>query len=108
MKITMKKSDFIEDENGRPVDFPPTELTLPRQIADQREAAQVEKAAQVADISVKVFMASNVAMTVFLTAILVFVWGMINGMQVISLTCLFEVRLPPNIFSVNLQILKLA
>jgi hypothetical protein len=37
-----------------------------------------------------------------------FLWGMINGLQLIALTCLFKIRLPSNVMSVNIEILKIA
>lgn len=53
-------------------------------------------------------MVGNAGLTVFLTTVIFLLWGMINGMQVISLTCLFSVRLPINVFTVSNKISKLA
>lgn len=33
---------------------------------------------------------------------------MINGMQIISLTCLFYIRLPVNVYALNMQLLNIA
>jgi len=51
---------------------------------------------------------SNLVLTVFASIAMYFLWGMINGLQLIALTCLFKIRLPSNVMSVNIEILKIA
>ena len=50
--------------------------------------------------------AGNIVVTIFATAAIYYLWGMINGMQIISLTCLFRVRLPVNVYTINMAIMK--
>ena len=47
-------------------------------------------------------------MTAFTSIVIYYLWGMINSLQLIALTCLFKIRLPANIFAFNKEILKLA
>ena len=47
-------------------------------------------------------------LTIFTSAILCYVWGIVNGLQIIAMTCLFRIRLPANVQIVFVEILKLA
>ena len=106
--MNLINDDYLVGVNSKQVDFERLVITLPRQIASATEAAAVEFAAQTVDGGMKAVMAGNLALTIFFTAVIYFLWGMINGMQVISLTSLFRVRLPPNVYTVMIQILKLS
>jgi hypothetical protein len=53
-------------------------------------------------------MSGNIFMTIFFSLILVYLWGMINGLQLVALTCLFSVNLPPVLNAVNTQLMKLS
>ena len=47
-------------------------------------------------------------MKVFTSAILIYLWGLINGLQLNAMTCLFKIRLPTNVQTTFIQIMKLA
>jgi len=56
----------------------------------------------------RVFVSSNLLLTIFSSILIAYLWGMINGLQIIAMTCLFKVRLPNNVLVVNVEILKIA
>ena len=47
-------------------------------------------------------------LTLFTSSILSYLWGIINGLQLIAMACLFRIRLPTNVQVVFIEILKLA
>jgi hypothetical protein len=81
---------------------------LPKQLASKAEAQAVAALASVVNSSLSVFFSSNMALTIFTSVIIFYLWGMINGLQLIAMTCLFRIRLPANVMSVMIEILKLA
>ena len=56
----------------------------------------------------KVFVSGNFLLTAFTSLVIYYLWGMINSLQIIALTCLFRIRLPANVLAFNIEILKLA
>jgi hypothetical protein len=55
-----------------------------------------------------VVFSSNIVLTIFLSTILGYVWGIVNGLQLITMTVLFRIRLPANVQVVFVELLKLA
>ena len=47
-------------------------------------------------------------LTLFTSTILCYLWGIVNGLQLITMTCLFRIRLPTNVQVVFVELLKLA
>ena len=60
------------------------------------------------EISLKVFFAATSVGSLFMSIIFTQLLGMINGLQIQALTCLFRIRLPSNAMSVMITILNLA
>ena len=60
------------------------------------------------DTALTAVFTSNIVLTAFASIAMYFLWGMINGLQLIALTCLFTIRLPANVMSVNIEILQVA
>ena len=58
--------------------------------------------------SLSAFFSGNLALTIFTSIVIFYLWGMINGLQLIAMTCLFRIRLPANVSSIMNEILKLA
>ena len=55
-----------------------------------------------------VVFSSNIILTIFTSAILGYLWGIVNGLQLITMTALFRIRLPANVQVVFVELLKLA
>ena len=72
------------------------------------EAEVVEKTRKAVDIVLKTALSGNLILTIFTSLVLIYLWSMINGLQVIALTCLFKVQLPANVEVVNTEILRFA
>ena len=53
-------------------------------------------------------MSGNFLLTIFTSSILCYLWGIVNGLQIITMTVLFRIRLPANVQVVFIEILKLA
>jgi hypothetical protein len=58
--------------------------------------------------SMKVFFGATSVSSIFLSGLFIYLMGMVNGMQIQSLTCLFKVRLPTNAMTIMVTILNLA
>lgn len=81
---------------------------MPKQIASETEAVVVQTLGSTMEMTLTAVFSSNLVLTVFASIAMYFLWGMINGLQLIALTCLFKIRLPSNVMSVNIEILKIA
>ncbi len=55
-----------------------------------------------------VVFSGNMVLTIFTSTILGYLWGVVNGLQLMAMTCLFRIRLPTNVQVVFVEILKLA
>ena len=58
--------------------------------------------------SMKVLFSASSVGSLFMSVLFTYLLGMINGMQIQALTCLFRIRLPSNAMAVMNMILKLA
>lgn len=58
--------------------------------------------------SMIVFFPTLTVESLFMSVLFTYLLGMINGMQIQALTCLFSIRLPSNAMAVMIMILKLA
>lgn len=56
----------------------------------------------------KVFFAATSVGSVLMSGLFIYLMGMVNGMQIQALTCLFRIRLPTNAMSIMIMILNLA
>ena len=89
VRVTVLNKNYFASKGDTVINFQPMEISLPRQIASKEEAAVVEKVEATVSTAINVVGAGNMVVTIFSTAVIYYLWGMINGMQVISLTCLF-------------------
>ena len=99
--IQMDLSDF-EDENGQK--FPSSLVKysqIPTQIPSLEEAKQVEEQGSTASSSSKSAVGSNFIVNIMMAGSLSQVWGMINGLQVVSHMPLFKIKSPGNVNSFN-------
>ena len=99
--IQMDLSDF-EDENGQK--FPSSLVKysqIPTQIPSLEEAKQVEEQGSTASSSSKSAVGSNFIVNILMAGSLSQVWGMINGLQVVSHMPLFKIKSPGNVNSFN-------
>jgi hypothetical protein len=56
----------------------------------------------------KVFFSATSVGSVLMSGLFIYLMGMVNGMQIQALTCLFTIRLPANALSIMIMILNLA
>lgn len=77
-------------------------------MGSEAEAKSVEALTTTVKSTLTVVFSSNIVLTVFTSAVLFYLWGMINGLQLIAMTCLFKIRLPTNVQTAFIQIMKLA
>lgn len=75
---------------------------------DADEAAFAEGLAQAISTTMTFLFSSNVVVAGFASVVLYFLWGMINGLQLIALSSLFKIKLPANVNVVNIEILRVA
>jgi hypothetical protein len=109
MEITMTdKAQITSSDSQSAAFFEPLIVKLPMQIENPVEAAVVSAITEALSKSMTLFFTSNMVITVFSSIVIYFLWAMINGLQVIALTCLFKIRLPANVMTFNVEILKLA
>jgi hypothetical protein len=74
----------------------------------QAEAKLVETMATTVKSGMTVIFSGNIVVTIFTSTILCYLWGIVNGLQLIAMTCLFRIKLPTNVQVVFVEILKLA
>ena len=59
-------------------------------------------------VGLSVVIGSSTIISIFLSIVFYLLIGMVNGLQMISLTALFRIRMPPNVLGIIIKILKLA
>ena len=68
----------------------------------------VKKIVETADSTLKTIFGSSIILSIFLAILLQYIWGMINTLQIIVLTCLFtRLEIPLNADEIMKMILRL-
>jgi 3-methyladenine DNA glycosylase Tag len=100
--VEMIRNGFItsQEDKLKAVMFKPQEIILPRQLASKAEASATNIIKQAVSYSLKSVFFSNFATTAVFSIMMYYLWGMINGLQLIAMTCLFRIQLPANAFTV--------
>jgi hypothetical protein len=83
-------------------------VVLPKLIGSKSEADTIQGISSTVESAMTFVFTGNIVITAFASVAMYFLWGMINGLQLIALTCLFKIRLPANVMQVNLEILQVA
>ena len=76
------------------------------------ESENLEKAISSAStktsVLMKIFITGTSIGSLFMSVLFVYLVGMVNGLQILALTCLFHIRIPSNAMSIMTMILSLA
>ena len=83
------------------------EFELPRQVENELEAKQIESFSKDGKIFLAIFSAGASVGSFFMSFLLMFLFGLINGLQIQALSALFFVRMPSNAYDIMVMIMNL-
>ena len=75
---------------------------------DEEELNKIETFTNNLVITLKVFAGGISFLSVFLSMVFIYLLGIVNGLQIQALSCLFKVRLPINSMMIMTVLLKFA
>lgn len=79
--------------------FRTIELDLPSQVASDFEASMTNYLAVSTVASTAVILVGSTALSLILKTVIFYLWGLINQLQLTSLTIFFAVRLPASVMN---------
>ena len=74
----------------------------------ESQANYISEASTTVSVSMKIFFAGTSIGSLFMSVLFVYLVGMVNGLQILAITCLFQIRMPSNAMSIMIMVLHLA